>query len=328
LVILAGDVGGTKCNLALFSEKDGVLTSVFKQRFASKEFAQFDRIVKEFSRQAAPYLGGARIDAAGFGVAGPVIKNRVRATNLPWTVDTDNLVDTLKVRQVVILNDLGATGHSIEHLPPEDFCVLNPGKYEHGGTRALIAAGTGLGQGILVWDGGRYQVVPSEGGHSDFAPHTELQIELLRFMRRRYPQVSWELILSGRGFRTLHEFLAPDVKHATFEDPDADPAPVITRQGLDKSCPVCVETLDLWTNIYGAEAGNLALKVLALGGVFVAGGIAVKILDKIKDGTFFQAFQDKWKFEPMLNNIPVSVILNESAPLIGAAYEALAAIEK
>jgi glucokinase len=307
LVILAGDVGGTKCNLALFSEKD-------------------DRIVKEFSRQAAPYLGGAGIDAAGFGVAGPVIKNRVRATNLPWMVDTDNLVDTLKVKQVVILNDLGATGHSIEHLPPEDFCVLNPGKYEHGGTRALIAAGTGLGQGILVWDGDRYQVVPSEGGHSDFAPHTELQIELLRFMRRRYPQVSWELILSGRGFRTLHEFLAPNVKHATFEDPDADPAPVITRQGLDKSCPVCVETLDLWTNIYGAEAGNLALKVLALGGVFVAGGIAVKILEKIKDGTFFQAFQDKWKFEPMLNNIPVSVILNESAPLIGAAYEALAAI--
>ncbi|MDP9340363.1 MAG: glucokinase [Acidobacteriota bacterium] len=326
-MILAGDVGGTKCNLALFSEKNGVLTSVFKQRFASKEFAQFDRIVKEFSRQAAPYLGGARIEAAGFGVAGPVIKNRVRATNLPWTVDTDNLIDTLKVKQVVILNDLGATGHSIEHLLPEDFCVLNAGKYEHGGTRGLIAAGTGLGQGILVWDGGRYQVVPSEGGHSDFAPHTELQIELLRFIRRRYPQVSWELILSGRGFRTLHEFLAPNVKHATFEDPDADPAPVITRQGLDKSCPVCVETLDLWTSIYGAEAGNLALKVLALGGVFVAGGIAVKILDKIKDGTFFQAFQDKWKFEAMLNNIPVSVILNESAPLIGAAYEALAAIE-
>lgn len=327
-MILAGDVGGTKCNLALFSEKDGVLTSVYKQRFASKEFAQFDRIVKEFSRQAAPYLGGARIEAAGFGVAGPVIKNRVRATNLPWTVDTDNLVDTLKVKEVVILNDLGATGHSIEHLPPEDFCVLNAGKYEQGGTRALIAAGTGLGQGILVWNEGRYQVVPSEGGHSDFAPHTELQIELLRFMRRRYPQVSWELILSGRGFRTLHEFLAPTVKHPTFEDPDADPAPVITRQGLDKSCPVCVETLDLWTNIYGAEAGNLALKVLALGGVFIAGGIAVKILDKIKDGTFFKAFQDKWKFEPMLNNIPVSVILNESAPLIGAAYEALAAIAK
>lgn len=327
-MILAGDVGGTKCNLALFSEENGKLTAVFQQRFASKEFAQFDRIVKEFSRQAAPYMAGDRIVAAGFGVAGPVINNRVRATNLPWTVDTENLVEVLKCKQVVVLNDLGATGHSIEHLPKEDFCVLNPGKVEFGGTKALLAAGTGLGQAILVWNGARYQVVPSEGGHSDFAPHTEQQIELLRFMRRRYPQVSWELILSGRGFRTLHEFLAPNVMHPSFEDPDADPAPEITRQGLDKSCPVCVETLDLWTAVYGAEAGNLALKVLALGGVFVAGGIAVKILEKMRDGTFFKAFQDKWRFEAMLNNVPVSVVLNESAPLIGAAYEALAAIEK
>jgi glucokinase len=327
-VILAGDVGGTKCNLALFSEENGKLTAVYQQRFASKEFAQFDRIVKEFSRQAAPYMVGDRIVAAGFGVAGPVINNRVRATNLPWTVDTENLIEVLKCKQVVVLNDLGATGHSIEHLPKEDFCVLNKGKVEFGGSKALLAAGTGLGQAILVWNGARYQVVPSEGGHSDFAPHTEQQIELLRFMRRRYPQVSWELILSGRGFRTLHEFLAPNVLHPTFEDPDADPAPEITRQGLDKSCPVCVETLDLWTAIYGAEAGNLALKVLALGGVFVAGGIAVKILEKMKDGTFFKAFQDKWKFEALLNNFPVSVVLNESAPLIGAAYEALAAIEK
>jgi glucokinase len=170
--------------------------------------------------------------------------------------------------------------------------------------------------------------VPSEGGHADFAPHTEQQIELLRFMRRRYPQVSWELILSGRGFRTLHEFLAPKVHHASFEDPDADPAPEITRRGLDKSCRVCSDTLDLWTAIYGAEAGNLALKVLALGGVYVAGGIAVKILEKMKDGTFFHAFKDKWKFEGLLSNIPVSIVLNESAPLLGAAYEALAAIDR
>jgi glucokinase len=234
----------------------------------------------------------------------------------------------LDVAKIVLMNDLGATGHSIEHLPPEEFCVLNPGKPEPGGTRALLAAGTGLGQSILVWDGARYRIVPSEGGHSDFAPHTEQQIELLRFMRRRYPQVSWELILSGRGFRTLHEFLAPEVRHASFEDPDADPAPEITQKGLAKTCPVCVETLDLWVSIYGAEAGNLALKVLALGGVYVAGGIAVKIIEKIKDGTFFRAFKDKWHFENLLANTPVSVVLNESAPLLGAAYEALAAIEK
>ena len=327
-MILAGDVGGTKCNLALFSESDGKLTPVFSRRFASKEFAQFDLIVKEFSRQAAPHLSSNGILAAGFGVAGPVMHDQVRATNLPWIVDAETLSRELRVPQIVLLNDLGATGRSIEHLAPEEFCVLNPGKSEPGGTRALIAAGTGLGQSFLVWDGERYRVAPSEGGHSDFAPHTEQQIELLRFMRRRYPQVSWELILSGRGFRTIHEFLAPDVKHPSFDDPDADPAPEITRQGLAKTCPVCAATLDLWTAIYGSEAGNLALNVLALGGVYIAGGIAVKILEKIKDGAFFHAFQDKGTFERLLSNIPVSVVLNESAPLLGAAYEALASNDK
>ena len=326
-MILAGDVGGTKCNLALFAEKNGKLEFVFRERFASKEFAQFDLIIREFSRRAAPHLGGDRICAAGFGVAGPVINNRIHATNLPWIVDADRLAEEVGVKSVVLVNDLGATGHSLQHLPPEDFCVLNVGKPLAGASRALLAAGTGLGEGILFWDGNRYKVVPSEGGHSDFSPRTDQQIELLKFMRHRYPQVSWELILSGRGFRTLHEFIAPSVKHPIFEDPDADPAPFITKSGLDHSCPVCVETLDLWTNIYGAEAGNLALKVLALGGVYVAGGIAVKILPKMKDGTFFKAFQDKWHFENMLLDVPVSIVLNESAPLIGAAYEAYGSVK-
>src|SRR5260370_34142934 len=236
--MLAGEVGGTKCSLAHVTEKGGALTPVFKQRFARKEFAAFERIVKEFSHQAADHLGKESIVAAGFGIAGPVINGTVRATNLPWIVDTKTLIKELDVPHVVLLNDLGATGHSIEHLPPADFCVLNPGTPEPGGTRALLAAGTGLGQSFLVWDGGRYRVVPSEGGHSDFAPHTEQQIELLRFMRRRYPQVSWELILSGRGFRTIHEFLAPKVKHVSFEDPVADPPPAIPQQGLSKTSPV------------------------------------------------------------------------------------------
>jgi glucokinase len=312
-LILAGDVGGTKCNLALFSERNGQL-------------AQFDLIVREFARLAESHISSEEVVAAGFGVAGPVVGNRVHATNLPWTVDARTLAQELSVPRIVLMNDLGATGHSIEHLRKEDFCVLNAGKPEPGGTRALIAAGTGLGQAILVWDEDRehYRIVASEGGHSDFAPHTEQQIDLLRFMRRRYPQVSWELILSGRGFRTLHEFLSSSITHASFEDPDADPAPEITRRGLDGSCSICVEALDLWTSIYGAEAGNLALKVLALGGVYVAGGIAVKI----KDGTFFKTFRDKWKFEGLLSDIPVSVILNESAPLLGAAYEALNAVSR
>ncbi len=326
-MILAGDVGGTKCNLALFAEKNGKLEFVFRERFASKEFAQFDFIIREFSRRAAPHLGKEKIRAAGFGVAGPVINNRIHATNLPWIVDADTLAREVGVKSVLLVNDLGATGHSLEHLPPEDFCVLNVGTPVPGATRALLAAGTGLGEGILFWAGSRYKVVPSEGGHSDFAPRTDQQIDLLKFMRHRYPQVSWELILSGRGFRTLHEFIAPSVKHPLFEDPDADPAPFITKSGLDHSCPVCVETLDLWASIYGAEAGNLALKVLALGGVYVAGGIAVKILPKMKDGTFFKSFLDKWHFEKVLSNVPVSIVLNEAAPLIGAAYEAYATLK-
>ena len=325
-MILAGDVGGTKCNLALFSEKNNKLEIIFRQRFASKDFSKFELIVKEFSRQATPHLGLERIRAAGFGVAGPVINNRIHATNLPWIVDADILAEELNVKPIVLMNDLGAWGHSIDYLPPEDLLILNQGKPQPGGTRALIAAGTGLGQSILFWDGARYRVVPSEGGHSDFAPHTDQEIDLLRFMRHRYPQVSWELILSGRGFRTIHEFLAPSVRHPLFDDPDADPAPFITKSGLSKACPVCAETLDLWADLYGAEAGNLALKVLALGGVYVAGGIAIKILPKMKDGTFFNSFKDKWHFGSVLADIPVSIVLNETAPLIGAAHEALSAI--
>jgi glucokinase len=327
-VILAGDVGGTKCNLALFAEKSGKLALIFNHRFASKEFARFDLIVKEFARLAAPHIGHEKIYAAGFGIAGPVINGQVRATNLPWIVEAAHLKSELQVAHIELMNDLGAWGHSLQYLAPEDFCILNPGDPEQGGTRALLAAGTGLGESILVWSNGRYFVVPSEGGHSDFAPHSEQQIELLRFMRRRYPQVSWELILSGRGFRTIHEFLAPNIRHASFEDPDSDPAPEITRNGLNRSCRTCADTLDLWTAIYGAEAGNLALKVLALGGVYVAGGIAVKILEKMKDGAFSAAFKDKWHFEGLLSSIPVSVILNETAPLLGAAYEAYNAIAK
>ena len=325
-MILAGDVGGTKCNLALFSEKSGKLDVVFRQRFASKDFAKFDLIIKEFIRQATPHLNGEKIRAAGFGVAGPVINDRIHATNLPWIIDSDTLSKELNVNTIALMNDLGAWGHSLEHLPPEDFVVLNTGKAVPGASRALLAAGTGLGESILFWDGKRYRVVPSEGGHSDYAPQTDQQIELLKFMRSRYPQVSWELILSGRGFRTIHEFISPSVRHPVFDDPDADPAPFITKTGLAKQCPVCVQTLDLWTEIYGAEAGNLALKVLALGGVYVAGGIAVKILPKMKDGAFFKSFMDKWHFSEMLSNIPVSVVLNEAAPLIGAAYEALATL--
>ncbi len=326
-MILAGDVGGTKCNLALFAEQNGRLRPVFEQRFASKEYPRFDDVVVAFIRQSAEYCVSDRIIAAGFGVAGPVIGNRVKATNLPWIVDAESLTNEIGVARVVLLNDLGATAHSLAHLEAADQFVLNSGDAQAGANKALIAAGTGLGESILFWDGRRYLVASTEGGHADFAPRTEREIELLRFLKKRNANVSWELILSGRGFRSVHEFLNPSVKHASFGTPEVDPAAEITRNGLTGACPVCVETLAMWIELYGAEAGNLALKALSLAGLYVAGGIAVKILPKLKDEAFFEAFCDKEKFRAVLERIPITVVLNEKAPLLGAAYEALAAAQ-
>ncbi len=322
-MILAGDIGGTKSNLAVFAERDGRLAPVVQQRYTSHEYAGFAEMITEFLKQAELACGKKRIVCAGFGVAGPVVENRVHATNLPWIVDGREMQKVFGFEHVVLLNDLEATGHSLAHLRDDELCVLNKGVPQPGGTRALLAAGTGHGQALLVWNGKGYRVAPSEGGHSDFAPHTEQQIELLRFMRKRTAHVTWELILSGRGFRTLHEFLDPSVRHDSFDEPGDAAAPEITRRGLDGSCPVCVSALDLWTAIYGAEAGTLALKVLALGGVYVAGGIAAKILEKIKDGTFMKNFCDREeKFEELMRNMPVTVVLNEDAPLLGAAWQA------
>jgi len=325
-VILAGDVGGTKCNLALFDTRQGTLRRVAHCRFPSKDYPHFEEIVSEFTRhitESIPESAG-KIVAAGFGVAGPVVNQTVRATNLPWLVDAASLERLLGVEHVLLLNDLQATAYSLAVLRPDELYVLNEGTPDSTAAKALIAAGTGLGEAILFWDGDRYVVAPSEGGHADLAPRTEQEIELLRFLKQRHAHVSFELILSGRGFRTVHEFLDPTVKHPSFDDPGADPAPEITRGGLEGSCPVCVQTLDLWTALYGAEAGNLALKVLARGGFYVAGGIAVKILPKLKDGTFVRSFCEKSKFGILLSQIPIYVVLNEDAPLLGAAAQAAA----
>ena len=328
-MILAGDVGGTKCNLALFEARLGVLRRVAQRRFQSNDYSHFEEIVSEFTRLVSgggPGGERGKITAAGFGVAGPVIDHCVRATNLPWLVDGASLERILEIERVVLLNDLEATAHSLELLRPAEICALNEGTAAPQANKALIAAGTGLGEAILFWDGQRYVVAATEGGHADFAPRTDQEIELLRVLKKRHTHVSFELILSGRGFRSIHEFLDPAVRHASFDAPGADPAPEITQLALGGSCPVCMQTLDLWTAIYGAEAGNLALKSLARSGVYVAGGIAVKILPKLKDGAFVRAFCEKSKFGILLGQIPISVVLNEEAPLLGAAAQAAALI--
>jgi glucokinase len=326
-VILAGDIGGTKSNLALMEKNGDGFRLVFIHRYPSNDFTCFDDIVEDFLARGKNFLSASppgKIVAAGFGVAGPVIGRGVRITNLSWAIDGNALERQLGTRHVVLLNDLEATGYSIAWLAPAELLTVNEGVPALHGTQALIAAGTGLGEAMLTWNGNRYIVMPSEGGHADFAPRSEREIELLRYLKTLHQFVSFELIVSGRGFLTLHEFLNKSVRHSTFDQPGADSAPEITRLGLDGTCPVCVETLDLFVTLYGAEAGNLALKALARGGVFVAGGIAPKILPKIQNGNFFAAFCEKEKFQELLSQIPIHVVLNEEAPLLGAAAEAAA----
>jgi glucokinase len=324
-MILAADVGGTKCNLALYRVRGQNYTQIVKCRYESHSFPSFDAIIAKFLneiRSGTKEIGAEKIEAAGFGVAGPVIEHRVKATNLPWVVDGAALGGQLATDHIVLLNDLEATGYSLALLDPSEIATLNRGVPSTKSTQALLAAGTGLGEAILFWNGEKYVVASSEGGHSDFAPRTEREIELLRHMKKRNEFVSVELILSGRGFRTVHEFLDPSVRHPSFESPNEDAAPEVTRLGLAGQCPVCVQTLDLWTAVYGAEAGNLALKVLARGGVWIAGGIAVKIRKKMEDGTFFKAFCEKEKFGALLAQIPIQMVLNEEAPLLGAMSQA------
>ena len=328
-MILGGDIGGTKCNLALFERRGTGLAAIFRRRYASQEVARFEDVIASFLGDARDVLAqssGGKVLAAGFGVAGAVIGRRVQATNLPWGLNADVLARQLGTPHIVLLNDLEAAGYAMAVLDADDFCTLNAGSPSPESPRVVIAAGTGLGEAILIWNGSRHVVLPTEGGHCDFAPRSEQEIELLRYLKKTHKYVSFELILAGRGFYTLHDFLSPSVRHASFDQPGTDPAPEITARGLDGSCPVCVEVLDLFTTLYGAEAGNLALKALARGGVFVGGGIAPKILPKMKTGNFMRAFREKEKFEELLSRVPVQVVLNQEAPLIGAAAEAVRAL--
>jgi len=328
-MILAGDIGGTKCNLALVEKREDGFHVRHKRSFPSRAFSQLAEIVAAFLAEAREFVASApagKIVAAGFGVAGPVIAGQVRVTNLGWGVDADSLARQIGVGGVALLNDLEAAAYGLRWLGSGQIHTLNPGTPRPRAAQALIAAGTGLGEAILHWGGDRYIAAPTEGGHCDFAPRTDQEIELLRYMKRAGEPVSFEMILSGRGFLTLHEFLDARVRHPGFDGSETDPAPEITRRALDGSCPVCVQTLNLWVSVYGAEAGNLALKTLSLGGMFVAGGIVARILPKMSDGTFLRAFCQKSKFAGLLSQIPVHVVLSDESPLLGAAAEAARAL--
>lgn len=317
-MILAGDIGGTKSNLGLFDVQNGAMVRVAHKRYASHEHGGLHEITRDFLSQT-----GAKINAAGFGIAGPVLENRVQAANLPWSVDGAEMAKFLGLPRVRLLNDLQATAYGVGVLGPTDVETIAPGVPVENATRAVIAAGTGLGQSILYWDGVQYVALPSEAGHADFAPNTDQQADLWKHLKAKNEFVFQELILSGRGFQHIHEFLDPSVTHPGFDGQQIDPAAEITQLALAGTCPVCIATVNLWIEIYGSEAGNLALRAVARGGIYVAGGIAVKILVKIKEGGFAAAMQRHPNAGGFaMKDVPIHVVLDEECPLKGAAYAA------
>jgi glucokinase len=322
-LVLAGDIGGTKTNLALFSVHGEKLHSESLRTFASKRYSGLVPVLQEFLA-----ADQNKIDSACFGIAGPVVDGTVKTPNLPWMIDTVELRRALKLDAVSLLNDLEAGAYGLFTLDNDEFCTLNEGTMRQSGNKALIAAGTGLGQAILHDDGRHFHPLASEGGHADFAPRDELEIELLRYLLSRFGHVSYERVLSGPGLFNVYRFFK---ERRGLEEPKSlaeqfavadDPSAVISRAALAKEAEICVKSLELFVSIYGAEAGNLALRAKSVRGLYIGGGIAPKILAKLKDGTFMRAFVDKGRYTDLLAAIPVQVVLNDQAALRGAAYYA------
>ena len=322
-LVLAGDIGGTKTNLALFSVHGDKLRCESLQTFASKRYSGLVPVLQEFLAGA-----GHNAEAACFGIAGPVVDGKVKTPNLPWMIDTAELRRALKLDSVALLNDLEAGGYGIFTLNDDEFCTLNEGVMRQSGNKALIAAGTGLGQAILHDDGRHFHPLASEGGHADFAPRDELEIELLRYLIGRFGHVSYERVVSGPGLFNIYRFLKEsrgmeEPKSLTEQFAGADdPSAVVSKAGLAGEAEICVKSLELFVSIYGAEAGNLALRAKSLRGLYIGGGIAPKILAKLQDGTFMGAFVAKGRYTEMVAAIPVQVVLNDKAALRGAAYYA------
>jgi len=320
-MILAGDIGGTKVHLALYGFEGGRLKVVREQRFAAQEFASLDAVVNAFLADG----NTDEIAAACFGCPGPVRDGRLKLTNLPWTLDQRDLAKSLGIEHIFLINDLEANGYGIPELAPESIVTLHEGDASAVGHRGLIAAGTGLGEALLIWDGKAHRPIASEGGHCDFAARTDREIALLEYLRRKlHERVSWERVVSGLGIQNIYAFLR-DVEK--IEEPawlrermaSEDPNAVIGRCAEDGSSALCFETMQTFAAAYGAETGNIALKVLATGGMVLGGGIAPKILKTLASGSFMQAFLDKGRLSPLLESIPVRVILDESCALLGAA---------
>ncbi|HEX8722295.1 MAG TPA: glucokinase [Pyrinomonadaceae bacterium] len=330
-MIIAGDIGGTKTNVALFRAEGGrVGRPLVQQSFPSARYGSLEEILAEFvaARQTA-----GPVTHACFGVAGPVVRGRVEGTNLAWTMSEESLASALGLPRVRLINDLEATAYGIGELQPEQFHTLNEGDGGRAGHRGLIAAGTGLGMAAIYFDGAGYHPMPSEGGHIDFAPRDGREFEMLEYLREKVGgRVSYERVLSGMGLFNIYSFLR-DRGH--FEEPAwlaeeiraGDPSAAVSRAALAGKSELAATALQMFVEVYGAMAGNLALLLKSVGGLYVGGGIAPKIMEKLKDGTFMRHYGDKGRMSGLVMSIPVRVILDDKTALYGAARYALAGAE-
>jgi glucokinase len=322
-MILAGDIGGTKVNLGLFEVKGNRVMLLEEGKFPSQKYLHLEEILREFLTSK----GNPRINQCCFGVAGPVRQGRAQLTNLPWRLEAVSIAMELKFGSVSMINDLEANAYGLAQLGEADFHILNSGEPGIHGNIALISAGTGLGEAGLFWDGKQHHPFACEGGHADFGPQDELDAELFTHLRERFGRVSWERVLSGIGQVNIYDFLRKRSGKAepawlTEEIAKGDKAAVISRAAMDGRDDVCDQALDLFAAFYGAEAKNLALKLMATGGIFIGGGIAPKILPRLQGRVFIEALFGKGRMKSLLKTIPVKVILNPKTALLGAAHYA------
>lgn len=333
---LAGDIGGTRTRLAVI-EVSGVQVMIKREAaYQSRDYATFADLLGDFlvnaeislsSKPDAVSLREFHLNHAAFGIAGPVQGRVVQTTNLSWYIDADALQQQFGLAHCTLLNDLEATAYGLPALGVNDLLTLQTGVPDACGNAAVIAAGTGLGEAGLFWDGRRHHPFATEGGHASFSPGDELEIALLRYLQQRHRHVSWERVVSGMGLLSLHEFLR-SYRHAaapqwlTDEIESGDVAAAITNAALSGRDEICAETMNWFVRLYGTEAGNLALKAMSRGGLYLGGGIAPKILPLLQDGAFLGAFLNKGRMRPLLEAMPVKVILNDRAALFGAALHA------
>lgn len=321
-MLLVGDIGGSKTTVALFSIPLNLQSPIIEMTYKSQEFASLGELIKTFFNE-----DDMQINTAVFGAAGPVIDGAVRITNLPWNLAEKDLEQELGIDAVSIINDLEAIAGSIPHLSPEDITELHPGSTADMGTIAVIAPGTGLGEAFLTWDDGSYSPHASEGGHTDFAPTSQVQVDLLAFMLEKYDHVSYERLCSGMGIPNIYSFL---LEQPEYREPEwlskklsqtDDPTPVIAESAgnTENPCPICDETIRIFTAILGAECGNLALKFKATGGVYVGGGMIPKMLNVLDLDEFRRAYTEKGRFKGFVANIPIYLITHPQPAIVGAA---------